>query len=146
MGENSPDHPSRADAVCPHAVVNTLPHNTNQQLWRKKESDACPLCGERQTLIHVLNCCRVAQDLRRYNQRHDLVLGVIADAVRQKLPSSSGFLADLSDNYSFPLHIASTDLRPDLSGGMMPQRIYEWSSLQCPLRRASRLLQRGRKL
>ena len=26
----------------------------------------------------------------------------------------TGFSADLSDNYSFPLHIASTDLRPDM--------------------------------
>ena len=97
-----------------NAAVDTLPHNANLQLWRKRESDTCPLCGERQTLIHVLNCCRVARDLRRYNQRHDLVLEEIADAIRQKLPPSAGFSADLNDNYSFPLHIACTDLRPDI--------------------------------
>lgn len=97
-----------------NAAVDTLPHNANLQLWKKRESDTCPLCGERQTLIHVLNCCRVARDLRRYNQRHDLVLGEIADAIRQKLPPSAGFSVDLKDNYSFPLHIASTDLRPDI--------------------------------
>ena len=51
-----------------NAAVDILPHNANLQLWRKKESDACPLCGERQTLIHMLNCCRVARDLSRYNQ------------------------------------------------------------------------------
>ena len=67
-------------------------------------------CAERDNLIHVLNCRRLAQDLRRYNQCHDLVLGVIA---MLKLPPSAGFSADLSDNYNFPLHISSTDLRPD---------------------------------
>ena len=39
---------------------------------------------------------------------------MIADAVRQKLSPLAGFSADLSDSYSFPLHIASTDLRPDI--------------------------------
>ena len=42
-----------------NAAVDILPHDANLQLWRKKECDTCPLCGERQTLIHVLNCCRV---------------------------------------------------------------------------------------
>ena len=31
----------------------------------------CKLCGKRQTLLHVLNHCQVALELRRYNQRHD---------------------------------------------------------------------------
>jgi len=52
--------------------------------------------------------------LRRYNQRHDLVPGETADAIRQMLPPLAGFSVDLKDNYSLPLHIASTDLRPDI--------------------------------
>ena len=43
----------------------------------------------------------------------NLVLGVI---VMLKLPPSAQFSADLSDNYNFPLHITSTDLRPDTVG------------------------------
>ena len=35
------------------------------------------MCGERQTLIHVLNCCKVARDQQRYNTRHDKVLDVM---------------------------------------------------------------------
>ena len=91
-----------------NGAVDTLLYNANLQLWRK-ESDTCPQCGESKLSfnIHVLNCCRVAQDLRRYNHRHDLVLGVIADAVRQKLPPLAGLSADLSNSYSFPLYIAS---------------------------------------
>ena len=36
-----------------NAAVDTLPHNANLHLWKKK-SDCCPLCRERQTLIHTL--------------------------------------------------------------------------------------------
>ena len=69
-----------------NAAVDTLPHNANLHLWKKKESDCCPLCGERQTLIHALNNCEVALGQRRYNERHDEVLRNIANAVAKKLP------------------------------------------------------------
>ena len=47
-----------------------LPHNANLHLWKKKNTDLCPLCGERQTLIHVLNASNTALHLRRYNEQH----------------------------------------------------------------------------
>ena len=40
-----------------NSAVDTLPHNANLHLWRKHHSSACPLCGEKQTLIHILNTC-----------------------------------------------------------------------------------------
>ena len=95
-----------------NTAVDTLPHNSNLHMW-KKESDSCPLCGERQSLIHVLNCCRVARDLRGYNVRHDTVLKVIADTVKEHLPPSHKLTVDL-DHYQFPIHISPTDLRPDI--------------------------------
>ena len=36
-----------------NSAVDTLPHNANLFLWKKRIDDSCPLCGERQTLIHV---------------------------------------------------------------------------------------------
>ena len=48
-----------------------LPHNANLQLWKKKDNATCPLCGERQSLLHVLNNCKVARNLWRYNRHHD---------------------------------------------------------------------------
>ena len=98
-----------------NAAVDTLPHNYNLYLWKKKPSSNCPLCGEQQTLVHVLNCCPVARDLRRYNHRHDEVLKAVVDTVRMHLPTpDTSFTADLGDNYSFPTHIVPTDLRPDI--------------------------------
>ena len=97
-----------------NAVVDTLPHNANLQLWKKKDSCACPMCGERQSLIHVLNCCSVARDLRRYNPRHDQVLQVVADTIRPKLKPMTKLSVDLEGGYTFPTHISPTDLRPDI--------------------------------
>ena len=97
-----------------NAAVDTLAHNANLHLWGKKETDACPLCGERQTLIHVLNNCRVALDLCRYNPRHDSVLSILADTIKKKLPPSIHFSANLDSDYNFPEHITPTDQRPDI--------------------------------
>ena len=57
-----------------NAALDTLPHNANLHLWKKKESPSCTLCGERQSLIHVLNTCSVARDQRHFNAKHDAVL------------------------------------------------------------------------
>ena len=97
-----------------NAAVDTLPHNANPHLWNKKTSAACPLCGERQTLIHVLNCCSVARDLRRYNSRHDDVLRVMLDIIKTRLKPTTKISADVDGNYTFPTHIVPTDLRPDI--------------------------------
>jgi hypothetical protein len=56
----------------------------------------------------------VARDACSYNQRHDSVLQVIAAAVQCYISSTSTLPADISDSYSFPLHIISTNLWPDL--------------------------------
>ena len=62
----------------------------------------------------VLNNCSVVRDLRRYNARHDAILGVIASAVKEVLPPSTTLTVDIGDQYHFPLHIVPTDLRPDI--------------------------------
>ena len=71
-----------------NAVQDTLPHNANLSIWRKAESlsSSCKLCGERQTLIHVLNCCPRALRLRRYNERYDAVLDVISTFMADLMP------------------------------------------------------------
>ena len=98
-----------------NACQDTLPHNSNLALWKGHPSE-CKLCGERQSLLHVLCSCPVALQLRRYNSRHDQVLQVIFNLLKDYLPPSHSIIADLPDQcpYTFPPHIASTDLRPDI--------------------------------
>ena len=105
--------PSESFKFALNASHDTLPHNANLHLWRKKGSDLCPLCGERQTLLHVLNACNTALNLRRYNDRHDAVLRELYCNLKPHFPPSMSTTADL-DNYCFPHHIVSTDLRPDI--------------------------------
>ena len=96
----------------------TLPHNTNLSLWKKCDSlsDACRLCGRRQTLAHVLNQCPTSLHLHCYNIRHDAVLEVIAQGIQPYLPANYSMLADLPSTlfYTFPPHISLTSLGPDL--------------------------------
>ena len=86
-----------------NATSDALPHNANLALWKKdKLSAACKLCGEKQTLCHILNNCRMALDLRRHNARHDQVLCNIKKLVKDQLPDNTMVLADLDKQYKFP--------------------------------------------
>ena len=92
-----------------------LPHNANLHLWGKKASDTCPLChADNHNLVHVLNLCQIALNLRRYNDRHDSVLTVLYATISQYLPESVSSTVDLDNHHVFPSHIVSTDLRPDI--------------------------------
>ena len=94
-----------------NAASDTLPHNANLAQWRG-HSNACKLCGARQTLLHILNHCKKALDLRRFNTRHDQVLKVIADFVGKQVPDDMHEVVDLEDQYHFPPCLANPDLRP----------------------------------
>lgn len=58
-------------------------------------SNQCKLCGERQTLTHILDHCHVALELRGYNSRHNAVLEVIDDFVRENCPKHLDILTNL---------------------------------------------------
>ena len=94
-----------------NAAHDTLPHNANLHLWKKKDHDTCTLCGDdHQNLVHVHNSCRVARNLRQYNERHDAVLALLYEAVKEHLPDTTSSTVDLiSPDYSFPCHIVATD-------------------------------------
>ena len=97
-----------------NAAVDVLPHNANLHCWKKRSDSTCPLCGANQSLLHILNNCPVARDARRYNARHDAVLGVIASVVTSHLLPTASITVDMNDVYAFPLHIVETDMRPDI--------------------------------
>ena len=100
-----------------NSAVDTLPHNANLTLWGKRESDACPLCGERQTLIHTLNTCRVACDDHRFNTRHDAILREIATIITLYLPPTTSATSDLG-SYNSPSILSPLTYAQTLYGGM----------------------------
>ena len=99
-----------------NASLNTLPTNSNLHMWGKKASNICPLCrASSQTLSHVLNNCPMAMELRRYSHRHDAVLQVIGNFIKNHLPPQFSISIDSpSEVYRFPQHITPTNLRPDI--------------------------------
>ena len=97
-----------------NAALDVLPHNYNLHLWKKRTDSSCPLCGKNQSLLHVLNNCSTARNLRRYNVRHDLVLQEIAAVIKPHLSPTTVLSVDIHEGYEFPVHIVSTDLRPDI--------------------------------
>ena len=65
------------------AAQDTFPHNANLSVWRKKDglSSQYKLCNKCQMLLHLINICKFALELCRYNQRHNSVLRVIIDSL-----------------------------------------------------------------
>ena len=109
--------PSEGLKFALNAASDTLPHNSNLSIWRRREglTDGCKLCGRKQTLLHILNDCPVALELRRYNQCHDSVLNEIVDFIKSRLPPGANIIADLPGAmFQYPLQLAATDLRPDI--------------------------------
>ena len=87
------------------AAMDVLPHNANLNIWHKKSFSTCPLClSDTQNLVHVLNSCKIALELRRYNKHHDEVLKNIYQEIKEHIPSTASSSVDLQDNYSFPQH------------------------------------------
>ena len=102
-----------------NAAQDTLPHNANLALWKKGSmvTDKCRLCGERQTLAHILNCCQVALSHHRYNERHDDVLRVSVGYLEEELSEDYTVVADLGIelSYLFPPQLVISDLHPDIT-------------------------------
>ena len=69
--------PERVLKYALNSLTDTLPYSASLHLWKKLPSPACRLCGQRQTLLHVLNACPYALQKRRYNTRHDAILQAI---------------------------------------------------------------------
>ena len=59
-----------------NAVTDTPRQYANLCRWKKLSSPQCQLCGEDQSLAHILNSCQKALNLRCYTTRHDDVLKV----------------------------------------------------------------------
>ena len=71
-----------------NSAVDTLPHNANLHLWRKRNDDACPLCGDRQTLIHVLNADATTIAMMQCSERSLLLSQTIFYQQKHSLPTS----------------------------------------------------------
>ena len=63
--------PRRVLGFAINSSIDTLPTLRNLKLWGKKMSSNCKLCGNTQTLLHVLAGCKTMLDQGRYTCRHN---------------------------------------------------------------------------
>ena len=78
----------------------------------KREKILLTPCSSNQSLPQVLNnYYSVTRDAWHHNDRHNLILEAIVTVTKALLSPTAILTTDL---YSFPLHIVSTDLCPDL--------------------------------
>ena len=61
------------------AVYDVLPSGSNLVKWQVSDTNCCSLCGERETLEHVLSACR--ERLPMYTWRHNQVLRVVEEVL-----------------------------------------------------------------
>ena len=59
-----------------NSTINTLPTKDNLKQWGKVTNDKC-FCRKKQTLNHVLSCCKKFLEEGRYTYRHDNILHYI---------------------------------------------------------------------
>ena len=91
MAQRHLQPPSRVLSFAINSSIDTLPTFRNLELWGKKMSSNCKLCGNTQTLLHVLAGCKTILDQGRYTWRHNCVLNHIEMYIRvsQIMPTSS---------------------------------------------------------
>ena len=69
--------PKKILSFAVRASIDCLPTFNNLHRWGKKLSSKCKLCGNTQTLHHVLNGCTTMLDQNRYTWRHNNILNHI---------------------------------------------------------------------
>ena len=101
-----------------NAAIDTLPTNVNLKRWKKRNSPSCSLCGNKETLLHVLNFCHVMLDQGRYTWRHNSVLNFIFSTIGAKNGESLEIFCDLPGSLvgisTIPTDIVVLSQKPDL--------------------------------
>ncbi|KAI8512079.1 glucuronosyltransferase [Branchiostoma belcheri] len=107
--------------------------------WGKRSSDRCKLCGNRETLHHVLNHCSVSLQQGRYTFRHNAILKHITDSIQDAIDLSqitATVYADIqghtTNGGTLPVHILPTTQKPDLVTYLREQNTIHIQELTVP--------------
>ena len=98
-----------------NSVLNTLPTKDNLSRWGKTISQSCDMCGNRETMLHVLSGCPTALEQGRYTWRHDSILARISSFITTDSESDVEVFCDAGGRaWTIPPDILPTSDRPDL--------------------------------
>ena len=98
-----------------NASINTLPTKANLKLWGKVTNDKCH-CGRKQTLNHILSCCKKSLEDGRFTFRHNNILKYILTCLDQ---TKFKVYVDIEGSQTaaggtLPPDVLVTNLKPDI--------------------------------
>jgi len=99
--------------------IDFLPTLSNLKCWGKRSNVKCPLCKNKETLLHVLNNCTVSLNQGRYTWRHDSVLNHIVHKLQEACKNTNlKVYADIegmtTSGSTIPANLVPTSQRPDI--------------------------------
>ena len=104
-----------------NSIIQTLPVNSNIALWGKSLNQSCALCGQRETVLHVLNNCPVMLNQGRYTYRHNSILSLLLSKLNEVYANDpdSHIYSDIEGRHAIgggtiPPDILPTNKRPDI--------------------------------
>ena len=103
------------------SAIDYLPTFSNLKKWGKRSQTKCKLCGNYETLLHVLNNCSVSLNQGRYTWRHNSILKHTLSALKGFIESTNNDLLLFSDISGFtttggtlPVNVIVSKLKPDM--------------------------------
>ncbi len=100
------------------AAIDVLPTGDNLNTWGKTDAVNCELCGNRSTLLHVLNGCRTALNQGRYTFRHNAIVSYVVKYLKENVSQEWKVFADIqgctTTGGTIPADIVPTAEKPDI--------------------------------
>ena len=98
-----------------NSTINTLPTNDNLKQWGKVTIDKC-FCGKKQTLNHVLSCCKKFLEEGCYTFRHNSILSYISQSLDKQKFKCYVDIPDCrtSAGGTLPPNVVVSNLKPDI--------------------------------
>ena len=101
--------------------IDYLPTFSNLRTWGKRSQTKCKLCGNYETLLHVLNNCTVSLNQGRYTWRHNSILKHMLTALKGFIEPTNNDLSLFSDiggytttGGTLPVDVIVSKLKPDM--------------------------------
>ena len=100
------------------ASIDVLPTGDNLNTWGKTDAVNCELCGNRSTLLHILNGCKTALNQGRYTFRHNAIISYLVNYLKDNVCQEIKVYADIRGSTTtggtIPASIVPTAEKPDI--------------------------------
>ena len=100
------------------AAIDVLPSGDNLNIWGKSDKSSCDLCGNKSTLLHILNACKTSLNQGRYTFRHNAIIEFLVKYLKDNVCNETKVYADIQGcsitGGTIPAHIVVTAEKPDI--------------------------------